>query len=64
MVLLMRVCIQRLEIRTILEALFAKEEIVAILAHPAVFQYLPLTVEALIALVYLHLRLEDDLQLV
>lgn len=63
-VLLVRVGVEALEVGPALEALLAEEEVVAVLAHPAVLQHLPLAPEALVPLVLLHLRLEDHLELV
>lgn len=63
-VFLVGVGIEALELGAIFEALLAEEEVVAVLAHPAVLQYLPLAGKALVALVLLHLGLEDDFQLV
>lgn len=60
----MRVGVERLELAAVLEALLAEEEIIAILAHPAVLEDLPLAGEALVSLVRVHLRVEDDLELV
>lgn len=63
-VLLVGVGVEALEVGPGVEALLAEEEVVAVLAHPAVLEDLALAAEALVALVLLHLRLEDDLQLV
>lgn len=60
----MRIGEETAEIGPLLVALGAEEEVVAVLAHPAVVDDLHLAAEALVALVDLHLRLEDDLQLV
>lgn len=60
----MRIGEETAEIGSLLVALGAEEEVVAVLAHPAVVDDLHLATEALVALVDLHLRLEDDLQLV
>lgn len=56
--------IQALELGTIIKAFIAEEEIIAIFAHPAMLQYLPLAREAFISFILLHLRLEYNLQLV
>lgn len=63
-VLLVGVGVEALEVSPGLEALLAEEEVVAVFAHPAVLQHLPLAPEALVTLVLLHLRLEDHLELV
>jgi hypothetical protein len=63
-IVLMSIGEETAEIDPLLIAICAKEEVVAVLAHPAVVHDLHLAAEALVALVHLHLGLEDDLQLV
>lgn len=59
MVLFVGVSVETLELSAVLEALLTEEEVVTVLTHPAVLQDLSFAGKALVALVFLHLRLKD-----
>ena len=61
---LMGIGVQALELFSFVVALLAKEEVVTVLAHPAVLEDAFLAIETLVSFILLHLCLEDDLQLV
>ena len=59
MVFFMSVGIKTLKIVTALETLLAEKEIVTVLAHPTVFYYLYLTIEAFMDFRVILLRLKN-----
>lgn len=61
MVLLVGVGVETFELRAVVVALLAEEEIVAIFAHPTLLQDLSFAAETLVAFVLLDLRLENCL---
>ena len=58
MVLFVSIGVQTFELGTFLVALFAEEEVIAVLAHPAMLKHLSFAAEALVAFILLYLRLK------